>query len=64
MALGAEVRRLRTESEERLRTIQRVAETLDAEPPQDIAQQVRWIVAEVRRLLDELEERHGRVRGI
>lgn len=50
VALVAEVRRLRTESEERLRTIQRVAETLDAEPPQDIAQQVRWIVAEVRRL--------------
>ena len=49
-ALVAEMRRLRAESEERLRTIQRVAEALDAEPPQDIAQQVRWIVAEVRRL--------------
>ena len=63
VALVAEVRRLRTESEERLRTIQRVAETLDAEPPQDIAQQVRWIVAEVRRLRAELATARATIDG-
>lgn len=56
-ALVAEVRRLRAESEKRLRTIQRVAEALDAEPPQDIAQQVRWIVAEAARLRAIIEGR-------
>jgi hypothetical protein len=63
VALVAEVRRLRTESEERLRTIQRVAEALGAEPPQDIAQQVRWIVAEVRRLRAELATARATIDG-
>lgn len=63
VALVAEVRRLRTESEERLRTIQRVAEALGAEPPQDIAQQVRWIVAEVRRLRAELATARSTIDG-
>ena len=55
-ALVAEVRRLRAESEERLRTIQRVAEALDAAPPMDLARQVRWIVEEMGRRRTERDE--------
>ena len=50
----AEVERLRAESEERLRTIQRVAEAVAAEPPMDLVARVRWQVAEVERLRHRL----------
>lgn len=51
----------RAESAERLRTIQRIAEALDAEPPQDLARQVRWVVAEMGRRRTERDEARAEV---